>query len=585
MGRQFACHVYNEDDLTPASVSQSMFDIPIEAHEIGDAHDVDAPGKYNDKDESKSDGTSTSTIASTSTDEGSTDEGSYIKKKDGSEEEIPDLVVDDGVEFVLTADLDSYLLGIKTISPPKLHNLDKKIFTESMSILEGSCSQLHLGWWSYEWCHNNKVTQFHVQVQGNQMDNVVSVQDLMPEFVVQSVTTVGTFTKRKIVVEVSWEGSKKPDYYMDDDDDVRIIEDDDDGEDDVYVEYVEGKSDDVRIFEDDDDGEDDVYVEGKSTGKDEDKVVDVKIQDVMIVDTYSNGEYCEEAKAKRVVEVRSRCCSNDEIMKSIQKAGGTVQNPDFFSTPFDDTDAARAILLSVQEQSVCNYVAHVCTNILCNSWIHESIEDMKLDDKESKDLAEFQRDESIRHILDKTLVDKCLKKNEGWWTYNFCYQSSAYQFHESVDLDLEKGVMKTTIEAKHVLGKYDPVTSEGFPKEDEVKHIIFPQGYLNDGFETGNGRESMGLDSAYYVQEYTHGDICEGDDVIDSAIKGGEVGEGVIQRSSTIRFFCGVNRELVRINEDHTCHYIIDIAVPELCAHKYFERPHIKKHAVKCLPV
>ena len=59
MGRQFACHVYNEDDLTPASVSQSIFDIPIEAHEIGDAHDVDAPGKYNDKDESKSDGTST----------------------------------------------------------------------------------------------------------------------------------------------------------------------------------------------------------------------------------------------------------------------------------------------------------------------------------------------------------------------------------------------------------------------------------------------------------------------------------------------------------------------------------------------
>ena len=551
MGRQFACHVYNEDDLTPASVSQSIFDIPIEAHEFGDAHDVDAPGKYNDKDESKSDGTSTSST--------STDEGSYIAKKFGSEEEVPDSVVDDGVELVLTADLESYLLGIKTISPPKLHNLDKKIFTESMSILEGSCSQLHLGWWSYEWCHNNKVTQFHVQVQGNQMDNVVSVQDLMPEFVVQSVTTVGTFTKRKIVVEVSWKGSKIPDYYMDDDDDVRIIDDDDDGDDDDYV-------------------------EGKSTGNDEDKIVD-EIKDVMIVDTYANGEYCEEAKSKRVIEVRSRCCSNDEIMKSIQKAGGTVQNPDFFSTPFDDTDAARAILLSVQEQSVCNYVALVCTNTLCKSWIHESIEDTKLDDKESKDLAEFQRDESIRHILDKTLADNCLKKNEGWWTYNFCYQSSAYQFHESVELDLEKGVMKTTIEAKHVLGKYDPVTSEGFPKEDEVKHIIFPQGYLNDGFETGNGKESMGLDSAYYVQEYTHGDICEGDDVIDSAIKGGEVGEGVIQRSSTIRFFCGGNRELVRINEDRTCHYIIDIAVPELCAHKYFERPHIKKHAVKCVAV
>jgi len=218
--------------------------------------------------------------------------------------------------------------------------------------------------------------------------------------------------------------------------------------------------------------------------------------------------------------------------------------------------------------------------------MEEDDDTTKLDNNmPSKDLTEFQRDESIRYILDKTLSDGCLKKNEGWWTFSFCYQSSAFQFHESVDFDLEEGVMKSTIEAKHVLGKYDPVVAEGFPNEDEVKHIIFPQGKVTEGFETSNGLESMGLDSAFFVQEYVHGDICEGDDVIDSAIKGGEVGEGGIERSTTVRFFCGNKRELVRIHEDRTCHYIVDIAVPELCTQKYFERPHIKKHAVKCVPV
>ena len=601
IGRQFACHVYDEDDLTSESVSQSMFDIPISSSSSSSMPE----SSYID-DESTTTEESLTTAANA---DATISDEEVIARQEAHDiqntekpEDNAQVPMDDGVELVVTTDLDSYTIGKashKKMTPTN-HDVDKNLYIESLAILDGSCSQLHLGWWSYEWCHNGKVTQFHIQVQTNQMDNILSVKEAMPEYIVQSVSTIGTFTKRKIVVEGSWEGSTaKDNYYKEGDGEFVVVEgtatdnifEDDDGEfagyddDDDEGNVIDDDDDDYDDDDDDDVDGDEQVSEDNNNDSTKDAIVNVKVSDVMVADTFENGEYCEEAKANRAVEVRLRCCTNEEVMDSIRQSGGSVQNPNFFSKPFDDTTAARAILLSVQEKSVCNYVAHVCTNTLCAAWTDQTMEEMMLDDISSKNVTDYQRDDSIRYILDKTLSDSCLKKNEGWWAYSFCYQSSAYQYHESINLNVEKGAIESTIEAKHVLGKYDPVTAERFPNEDEVKHIIFPQGDLNEGLENGNGLESMGLDSAYFVQEYIHGDLCEGDDVIDSAIKGGEVGEGGIERSTTIRFFCGNKRELVRINEDRTCHYVVDITVPELCTQKYFERPHIKKHAVKCVPV
>ena len=149
--------------------------------------------------------------------------------------------------------------------------------------------------------------------------------------------------------------------------------------------------------------------------------------------------------------------------------------------------------------------------------------------------------------------------------------------------------MKALIESENTLGIFDPVAAERYPNEDEVQYVVFPQGIYEEDAKSGTEStptpQTSGLESAYFYQEYTSGDVCEGEDVIDSAIKGGEMGEGVIQRSTTVRYFCGDKRELIKINEDHTCHYIIDISVPELCSHKFFEIQHIDKHAVKCMPV
>ena len=92
--------------------------------------------------------------------------------------------------------------------------------------------------------------------------------------------------------------------------------------------------------------------------------------------------------------------------------------------------------------------------------------------------------------------------------------------------------------------------------------------------------------SPHFIQEYTNGDVCEGVDVTDTSIKGGSLNAmGGIERSTTVRFFCGKFAELVHVNEDSTCHYVIDVTVPALCHHPHFMAQPIPKKVVKSLPV
>lgn len=45
--------------------------------------------------------------------------------------------------------------------------------------LNGICSQIHLGWWSYEWCHNEHVRQFHVGIkEGGKNGGSYEVEDV-----------------------------------------------------------------------------------------------------------------------------------------------------------------------------------------------------------------------------------------------------------------------------------------------------------------------------------------------------------------------------------------------------------------------
>lgn len=208
---------------------------------------------------------------------------------------------------------------------------------------------------------------------------------------------------------------------------------------------------------------------------------------------------------------------------------------------------------------------------------------------------------SIREILEKTLGKRgCLMKNLGWWNYEFCYGNRIRQYHSNNFIDSNTGKTTQIIETEHQLGVYANSGNDitDYPNDDEHLHVVNATGANKADWGVGRRKgptthigepskneRQRGGNGAVYVQEYSHGDTCDQEDVAESVIKGGNVIHGSVERSSTVRFSCGKRSELIGIKEDSTCHYILDVTVPELCQHELFRAPVTKTHVVKCLPV
>jgi len=163
------------------------------------------------------------------------------------------------------------------------------------------------------------------------------------------------------------------------------------------------------------------------------------------------------------------------------------------------------------------------------------------------------------------------------WVYELCLGEQIRQFHEVSLVDRISGVATVAVESEHILGRYtDEIT-----RENEWKHIVNSTFALDK--QSGGHRSIAGAkDNPYFVEEYRFGDVCDHEDVTDSAIKAGEVGEGHIERSATVRYSCGTDIEM-NVREDSTCHYVVDVTVPALCAHPAFQVSVMKKHVLKCL--
>eukprot|EP00594_Rhizosolenia_setigera_P019830 CAMPEP_0178977420 /NCGR_PEP_ID=MMETSP0789-20121207/24482_1 /TAXON_ID=3005 /ORGANISM="Rhizosolenia setigera, Strain CCMP 1694" /LENGTH=294 /DNA_ID=CAMNT_0020666823 /DNA_START=244 /DNA_END=1128 /DNA_ORIENTATION=- len=276
-------------------------------------------------------------------------------------------------------------------------------------------------------------------------------------------------------------------------------------------------------------------------------------------------------------------------------------------------------------------------------------EELLEEQKEEEDLIQSYKDLSIRDILKIVLGDRCLRYDAGWWMYEFCHLKYVREFHPISSIDPKTGRPSLEYETEHKLGYYDPKIHDSFTDEDEHKHVVnvtnvdgisntmhSNSGGSGNGIEedlnniiqiaTGGGNgadvdnlndilfsavkhlneldssggdgtssntvvaydengEPIETNGAFFVQEYAHGHICEDTDVTEAAIKGGNVVDGAIERSTTMRFYCGETLKISSMNEDTTCHYIFDISVPELCFHPLFQAESVKKQVVKCLPV
>jgi hypothetical protein len=169
------------------------------------------------------------------------------------------------------------------------------------------------------------------------------------------------------------------------------------------------------------------------------------------------------------------------------------------------------------------------------------------------------------------------------WLFELCAGRHVRQVHEVTLLDRITGVPRTEVETEHILGMYD-TEDDLITKESEWKHVVNETKTTTGSSSKGGKSPPGGGNGAYYKQEYVSGDVCDHEDVTDSAIKAGEFGEGGIQRATTVKYSCGNQLEMT-VKEDSTCHYIVDVTIPALCGHPFFKAPVSKRQVVKCLPI
>ncbi|KAJ0403724.1 hypothetical protein P43SY_003029 [Pythium insidiosum] len=178
---------------------------------------------------------------------------------------------------------------------------------------------------------------------------------------------------------------------------------------------------------------------------------------------------------------------------------------------------------------------------------------------QSKPSAAEDADETFTvGSLLKPLADMktCIKRNEGWWTYEFCIGHGARQYHREAD---------GRITAEFSLGDYDDA------KNREIE-------------ATGEALVSDHIDATHdmarpaFMELYTGGTHCKEFDVSKP-------------RQSKVLYYCsqgGANHHILSVKETQTCAYTIKISSPIVCEHPHFineeprgaERPDV----VHCVP-
>lgn len=587
-GRPYACRVYHEDELEATSLTDSLFDVPrLAGPAAGVARTAKATDKKGDNDEE-----GVEAKAGPAADGAANDGGAGEGASDGAASNpsvgAATVGAHDGViptEADAGATPSGEVVPSSASSPASAsdqgqHWRDDPILvldeiTRRLSKLVGLCGQLHPNWWSYEWCHEEKVTQFHVQIGTSTDADVASGNQQVQQILLEDITSLGTYSQRTVLTSfdlmAEGEGAGPAE---------------EDGA------KKKGKAGDLN------------FAEGRTElGR--------------VVDTFIDGDLCPETNTPRQTEVTLRCCS-DRIMAKTK--GGVLKNGRLVAT--DLLTIARA---TEAKDAVCQYSITVCTPLLCDDVDDASFDgetgslgaptatgaaastsgtsDRVLGQKKATrfdlDPAEVEK-LSVMEVLEASFGKGgtfCFQAGSGgWWIYEFCPGDYIRQYHETTVMDRITGQASSTLDTDHILGRYIAADHASVAKDDEWRYVVnatdssFGSSY---GGKNKNSRQaktrapsvaSLGGNGAYYHQEYTRGDLCDHEDVTDSAIKAGAFGEGGIERSTTVRYSCGSHLDM-SVREDSTCHYIVDISVPALCHHPLFKAPVSKKQVVKCLPL
>jgi hypothetical protein len=177
-GRLFACRVYHEDELDPESLNDSMFDAPKLRVEIPEANVVDKDTKETASTDSQGDGLFPGSAAGTTT---------ISSEKSVASGNVPQTDNKKNASF-RAGDSKALLIAI----------IERRLKT-----LDEICAQIHKGWWSYEWCYQQEVSQFHIEL-GTESPSVMSISDI---------STLGKYDSRTIYTSLE---SMRPNHMAED---------------------------------------------------------------------------------------------------------------------------------------------------------------------------------------------------------------------------------------------------------------------------------------------------------------------------------------------------------------------------------
>ena len=148
LGQSYSCRTYHEDELDPLSFEDGMFVPPVLRKK--------EPSKDNEEEKTLKESTMEDPPV-TSDDDETEPVSSLPEQQEGSQEQSMAMLRD-------------------------------KV-QDNLSKLKGMCAHFHQGWWSYEWCFEGKVIQFHVKLNKNKH---VTIEDTtgLGEFNGKSMTEV-----------------------------------------------------------------------------------------------------------------------------------------------------------------------------------------------------------------------------------------------------------------------------------------------------------------------------------------------------------------------------------------------------------
>ncbi|KAF0701130.1 Aste57867_8353 [Aphanomyces stellatus] len=171
--------------------------------------------------------------------------------------------------------------------------------------------------------------------------------------------------------------------------------------------------------------------------------------------------------------------------------------------------------------------------------------------------AESVADVSVTAFLAPSFENNaCVRRTEGWWTYEFCVGDKMSQFHREQNGELT---------AEFSLGAWDADANAALQKNR--KAIVSE--FLDDTYDKAQPAVE---------QMYDNGTPCD------------EVGR---HRSTRVLMFCPALKKqapyIISIQESSTCSYLLKVAVPSLCDHPYFAREErlrseLLSQTIHCVP-